>query len=377
VQYIVNELFVRRLGWQVAINPNPNITGPNLQLTHNNKTIELTLHPIFNLNNKPNNFTYLPQPVALPNTQNLLREPTPNSYLANCFYYLSLWGEYEKTVTETVNKQPWVDLWTVELGQVLENYFDYHPINKPKYKYIQTCDVDLAYQFKGRGFWRTLGSSAVDFIKADWKNIAVRSKVLQNKIEDPFLQKQAVWENEFISHLFIPAGKNAQFDRHVQPSYKPLARLIKNAGLKNRIGLHPTVNSFENAEKLQTEKDNLERIAQQKITKSRQHYLKFSTPLSFELLASIGITEEYSLGYNQACGFRAATCHPFQFFNTLTNQPSGLCFYPLIWMDSAHKYFLKNTYAQGQENLSLLQDICKKVNGHCISNQHNNLINGW
>lgn len=61
------------------------------------------------------------------------------------------------------------------------------------------------------------------------------------------------------------------------------------------VGLHVGYNSHNNLQKIKDQKHRLEDVIGQKVTRSRQHYLQYEYPLTFQLLAEAGIENDSSI----------------------------------------------------------------------------------
>ena len=66
---------------------------------------------------------------------------------------------------------------------------------------------------------------------------------------------------------------------------------------------------------MKKEKNRLEGITNMQTKRSRQHYLRFSLPETYQQLIDLEIEEDYSMGYASHVGFRASTCTPFYFYD--------------------------------------------------------------
>lgn len=118
-------------------------------------------------------------------------------------------------------------------------------------------------------------------------------------------------------------------------------------------------------------KERLENRSHLKISKTRQHFLKFRFPSTFEALCEAGFEEDYSLGWQDEAGFRTSTTVPIPFFNVTTNQIRPLILFPLHAMDGA-LYHCYNTMEECLSVIDTLREEVEKHGGVFIILYHNN-----
>jgi DNA-directed RNA polymerase subunit L len=135
--------------------------------------------------------------------------------------------------------------------------------------------------------------------------------------------------------------------------------------------------------KLKEEKKRLESIINQPVTKSRQHFLRFDLPETFQNLVDLEIEEEYSMGYASHYGFRTGTCTPFYFYDMEHEIQTPLKLFPFAVMDVTLKDYLQYSNKKSFQIMKQLADEVKKVNGTFITLNHNETFNefgrfkGW
>ncbi|KKG10607.1 polysaccharide deacetylase family protein [Methanosarcina sp. 2.H.A.1B.4] len=100
-------------------------------------------------------------------------------------------------------------------------------------------------------------------------------------------------------------------------------------------GLHGGYYSYNNLEALKSEKKRLEDVLGKKVIGFRNHYLRFKTPESWELLADAGFSYDSTFGYSDSVGFRNGMCHPFRPYNLNEDREIGILEIPLTVMDVA------------------------------------------
>lgn len=118
------------------------------------------------------------------------------------------------------------------------------------------------------------------------------------------------------------------------------------------IGLHPSYNTFDNENQVLQEIDLLSQANNQKhIQHSRQHYLRFQVPLTWQILDNANISWDSTMMYSYKAGFRCGICYEFPVFNYDSRLELNLREIPLLLMET--------NYLNKQSND---QDLIKDVN---------------
>ncbi|MBS1637014.1 MAG: polysaccharide deacetylase family protein [Bacteroidetes bacterium] len=270
--------------------------------------------------------------------------------------------------------KPLVDLWCMELKEALCKLFPSLEFRARSFQYISTIDVDNNYAYLGKPGWRMLGASVRDLIKGNRAQIKQRRAVRAGKQPDPFADYtyQVEWSRQQhipLIYFFLTIHCQTEFDRAL-PCHHPLFKtMIDTVKGKATIGLHPSYFS-DQGHTLHEEKKNLEQLAGQSVSHSRQHYLHFDIRRTPALLIAIGIRKDYTMGFASHDGFRAGTCTPFFYFDLQKNEATELEMVPFCMMDSVYYDYLKLPTAQALSRMQELADEVKKVNGTLVSVWH-------
>jgi len=137
------------------------------------------------------------------------------------------------------------------------------------------------------------------------------------------------------STFFLLAGHNHPADGPFPETYERLRpRLVEalEAG-GAEIGVHGSYTTAEDPERLEREKEELERLAGP-IQGHRYHYLRLDPARNLAPLARAGFTYDSSLGYPGAIGFRAGIAQPFRPWDHAADRPLDLLEIPLAFMDA-------------------------------------------
>ena len=262
------------------------------------------------------------------------------------------------------------------LGEEIQKNYPSFQFKKPEYKSLTTYDVDIAYQYRGKSLFRFIGSIGKSFLHLDFKTIGKNLKgALGLKHEDSFDRFYLHQELAHVEHSkpihFILTTPFSKYNKNISPKSKAYRALIKYLIQFSEIGLHPSYLSSERPELFLKEKNLLEKKGQLKITKSRQHYLRFQFPSTFEALIEAGIEEDYSLGWHDEAGFRLSTTIAVPFFNILTNRVRPLTLVPLSAMDGALFHCYKSL-EECKEVVCELRNEVQLSGGNFVILYHNN-----
>jgi hypothetical protein len=88
----------------------------------------------------------------------------------------------------------------------------------------------------------------------------------------------------------------------------------------------------------------------------------------------MGITEDYTLGFASAIGFRAGIANSFPFFNLKTNLKRPLLLQPFQIMDVTLKDYLKLNCEEAVIEIDKIKKSIQEVNGEFVSLFHNSSL---
>jgi hypothetical protein len=271
---------------------------------------------------------------------------------------------------------PVINIWMNILKNSLKEKFPLIGIKSTAFNAIVTYDIDVAFKYNGRSIGRTFGSVLKDLWAFKIKDLHERINVLLRKQKDPWDTyhdlKKMILQNKLSSIFFFLLSDKSRHDRNLNYQKPIMKKLVNKVAMFSQIGIHPSFYSSTFPEKILIEKERLENLASAKITKSRQHYLKFSLPDTYISLVAAGITEDYSMGFPGKPGFRAGTCKPFYFYDLKNEKQIDLKIFPLTFMESTLNISLNPNEAL--EKIFLLLEEVKNVDGTFISLWHNHTI---
>jgi hypothetical protein len=275
-------------------------------------------------------------------------------------------------------QKPVVDTWIDIFKNELQKRFPSLEIKTGSFHTIHTYDIDIAYKFKGRSLYRTLGSTGKDILKLHFKNIIERIKTLLIIQKDPWdiyeNLRETITGNKLNSVFFFLLADKTNQDKNLSHTNNRMKKLINNIKTFSKIGIHPSFSTSDFPEKILIEKERLEKISDETINKSRQHFLKFKMPDTYNFLISAGISEDYSMGFPEAPGFRAGTCKPFYFYDLKNEKATLLKIFPVTCMDATFIHYSKISAEKSLFAILNLMKEVKKVEGTFIPIWHNNYL---
>ncbi len=135
-------------------------------------------------------------------------------------------------------------------------------------------------------------------------------------------------------------------------------------------GLHGGYYSYDNPEAIKSEKKRLEAVLGKKVKGFRNHYLRFKTPDSWEILANSGFKYDSTFGYSKSVGFRNGMCHPFRPYNLKEGREIEILEIPLVIMDVA-LFANSKSFEEAWEYTKNLIDTTARLNGVITLLWHN------
>ncbi|MEO5995623.1 MAG: polysaccharide deacetylase family protein [Chitinophagaceae bacterium] len=318
----------------------------------------------------------------------------PFDILAASFYLLSRYEEYLPHAKDKYGRYahlnclahkegflhlPLINIWLLDFKKSLLQKYPGLKLSDQRFTYLPTYDIDIAWSYQNKGWLRNTGGLLRSIIQKDGFALRDRVQVLLKRKKDPFdpydwLDTIHKYVQAEPIYFFLLAFERNKFDKNISPFDKELQALIKYHDSIYLTGIHPSYYSQGSFQLLQQEKRQLEHIVSHRIIHSRQHYLRFSIPLTYQRLISAGIRRDYSMGYGTVNGFRASVASPFYWFDLEMEVSTSLLIHPFCFMDANAYYQLKLSPGQALEQLVRFYNIIKEVNGLMITIWHNNFL---
>lgn len=277
--------------------------------------------------------------------------------------------------------RPVVDEWIIEFQQLLSSKFNTILWPKKEFTFIPTIDIDQAFKYKGKSIFRVAKPLLHNLFAFKWNKFLSILKIYLGFKNDPFDQFEhfeklhAKYGLKAI-YFFLFARKHNQFDINISVRNKEFRNRIRMVSKTATIGIHPSYQSRYDYKVIDDEIHLLSNVLNVPINSSRQHYLKLRMPNTYKSLISLGIANEYSMGYASMPGFRASTTHSFRFFDLKHEQVSFLIVHPFCVMDATFTTYLKCTPEEALFRINSLMENVKNVEGTFISLWHNESMSG-
>ncbi|MBO4281761.1 MAG: polysaccharide deacetylase family protein [Bacteroidales bacterium] len=285
---------------------------------------------------------------------------------AACFYWLSRYEEYLPFRADKHGRftpeaslacrngclhTALADRWAEHLQQLLKQRFPGLRFAERKATFTPTYDIDIAYAYLHKGLPRTVGGllrTTGKLLKSafyDWdvfsEDIRKRWRAFTGRANDPydtFDALQQLHRDEKLHPIyFVLFAPRSRYDKGISPKKPAFRQKIMSLAQEAEIGIHASYAASSEKEplRLYSEKEALAAMLQRPVTANRFHYLHFRLPESYRMLLQAGITDDYSMGFVTAAGFRAGTCKPFYFFDLERNETTPLRIHPLLFMENA------------------------------------------
>lgn len=217
----------------------------------------------------------------------------------------------------------------------------------------------------------------------DW--LAVRSGKLARDPYNCFERILAGHDREGrkADFFFIAGHTGGRIDGDYALDDEPIRYLIREVVRRgHRVGLHPSYCASVSLDTLNSEKAQLETVLHElEIAESletvRTHYLRFDPFRTPALLQQAGFTEDSSLAFADAAGFRRGTCRSFPLWDWERDCALDLIEKPLIAMEvsllAPHYEGLDHDGAASR--IDTLRSECQRHGGTFSLLWHNNNFN--
>lgn len=312
----------------------------------------------------------------------------PFDIFAASFYLITRYEEYQPYVADDKGRfsatqslafqgefleQPVIDIWAYKLLERLQEKYPDYNFPKRKFQFVATINVNEAYAFRHKGVIRNIGGLFSDLVKFDFERFSRRVLVLLRIKSDPFNSYDKIIElgkkYNIRTVFFFLFSQYTTFDTNVSFTKRQYKLLIKSIIDYVPFGQLFSYYTMKSQGRTNKEKNHFESVVNRPVTKSRQHLNRLEMPKTYQNLIDIGVTEEYSMGYDTHCGFRASTCAPFYFYDLDYEIQTPLLIMPFAVMDKT-LIEQKLTSREAFLKIKQLQHEVHQVNGNFIMTFH-------
>lgn len=274
---------------------------------------------------------------------------------------------------------PLVNIWLQEFRKKLSAKFPVIALKHQQFSFIPTYDIDMAWSYLNKGWWRNTAGLFRSLIKGEWTSFKERLNVLRGKQKDPF--DAYAWLNQLHEkhklkpyYFFLLAHQPGKYDKNISPNDKSMQALIADQMIRYPIGIHPSWQSGDDAGKLKEEIQALSNITGNAVLSSRQHYIRFTLPATFRMLIEYGIKYDFSMGYGSINGFRASVASPYFWYDLENEKQTELLLFPFCYMEANSFYEQHYSPAQALEEMRHYEKEVKAVNGYLFTIWHNSFL---
>ncbi len=162
--------------------------------------------------------------------------------------------------------------------------------------------------------------------------------------------------------------EDANYQWNGQPVLNWMSNIVEQ---KWEIGLHGSFFSFTENALLVQEKRELEQVLGHPVRGGRQHFLRFTIPVSWNTQIDAGLFYDSTLGYADAIGFRNGLARPFQPFDVQSRKRLAIWEIPLVIMDTTLKQYLRLSAAKAYNQVTDILQSVRQVNGTVAILWHN------
>lgn len=252
------------------------------------------------------------------------------------------------------------------------NFDPEYPENK-NFAVCLTHDIDMVYPRRSVSSARELiQGKLADAFRVALSGVKKSWNPLMNFREIMNLEEKYGAISSFYFLALDPGEKDFAF------RIEDLENEIGNISDKGwEVGLHGGHESYNNPEDMAQKKKKLERVLGKDVIGYRNHYLKFRTPDTWELLSKTGFRYDSTFGYADCAGFRNGICHPFRPYNLETGKEIEILEIPLIIMDrTILEGYMKLNFEKAWEITKQLVDTVEKYRGVITILWHNTEMRG-
>ncbi|HMG83770.1 MAG TPA: hypothetical protein VK559_12090, partial [Ferruginibacter sp.] len=150
-------------------------------------------------------------------------------------YKKDMYGRYahENSLAfkENFLQLPLINIWVEGLAKALSQKYSAFSIQRSAFRFIPTYDIDMAYAYKHKGFFKNFGGILRSFFSFNIKRLIERVKVLFGKKKDPFDTYDALdalhqkYQLQPI-YFFLVAKLKGRYDKNINPRKEVMRQLI-------------------------------------------------------------------------------------------------------------------------------------------------------
>lgn len=309
-----------------------------------------------------------------------------------CFYLVSEFenlvapqydrlGRYDESksfiIRNQLHEHPLVHLYAEALWRKLLEKMPRLGRSYPDFSIKYTIDVDHPYKYLHKPASVQVGGWMKDLLQGNWKDLRQRTQAHLSK-KDPNHTFEHIF-NELPSDdtaFFFLLDGNTKYDSRFGSHQQPIRQLIRQCrDWGAEIGIHPSFNTADNPAKLTAEIKALKQILGENIViSSRQHYLKYRLPDTYQTLIENGVRYDYTTCFASKIGFKHGMARPFPYFDWQNQEKTNLYLHPTHVMDRTLLSYMKCTAETASVFMKEFAERVRKVGGIFTLLFHNELF---
>ena len=278
----------------------------------------------------------------------------PFDILAASFYLLSRYEEYLPHQKDELGRfrsiesvlsdrhgafsSPLVDLWAYRLREIFSLHFPDESYSERNFKFFVGIPVVQSHAYSFRGLGRHIFESFEDLFSARFSAIIERFKVIIGIAKDPhdhYLKLRTA-----LNKLRIETGFFFQYapyhvrDRNISWNRLRFGHFLKHIADYNSIGYYRSRGAMIDTEQFKIELERFDQLLHQKVSRAIISQNRVLLPDAYEEMVVQEISDDYSMGFDDAIGFKSGTCTPYPFYNLGLELEQPLKIHPFIVSDA-------------------------------------------
>ncbi len=274
----------------------------------------------------------------------------PFDIFSASFYLLSRYEEYLPHVKDDFGrfpsseslafkkgflKQPVIDNWAIKFKGLLRERFENLKFKERKFEAVTVISVSHVFNFKNKGFLRSLTGTVLDLAKLKFLRVSDRFKVLLKLKQDPYnvFDDLIFYVKKYKTRLvfmFQLSDYNA-YDKNINYNRQNYSTIIKHVADYSQVGLRLGYFAVQEANVLKKEKKRFENIIHAPLQNVINPKYNLLLPLHYSYLNEMEIPNDYSMGFPESIGFRAGTCTSFLFYDINMEVTTPLMVHPYVF----------------------------------------------
>lgn len=312
------------------------------------------------VNRKHDKFGRYPVSESLAYQEDFLERPIVNEYLEILWYCLRfLWPQLERRSRS----------YQIHLSHDVDDPF-YSLIRKPS-RIFKSVGADLLVRREPSLALRRLAAYPLG--------------VFDNNFIDPFntfdwimeVSEKYGWRSAF---YFMCSSPEYDSDNRYRIEHRWIREILRQIYKRDHeIGLHPSLNTACNPERIREEFQKLLQITGDEAIYQdgwggRQHYLSWRNPETWQAWEDAQLNYDSSLSFSELPGFRCGTCYEYPVFNLEQRKALHLIERPLVIMERTLTDRRDWSHEAIVRKFEALSKVCRTYKGQMSVLWHNNVL---